>query len=67
MREAILQEKLKALQNDYDDLLIKLKKIEKYFSELNIHQVGFWIEDEEGRDTFIDVKQDILDIIKKKE
>lgn len=67
MKEEILKGKYKALENDYDLLWIKLKKIEKYIENINRNDMGFWVEDERGIDNFIDTKEDILRIIQGKD
>ena len=68
-------EKITMTKEDYDrnvekllfdkvNAELKLVKIQEYLKNKNYINVGYFIEDEEGRDIFIDVKGDILDIIK---
>ena len=52
---------LEEQNNKYKEVL---DKIEEYVRNKNFLNLGYWVEDEEGRDVFIDVKNDILDIIK---
>lgn len=79
MNEAILRQKHKALQNDFDDILRELKREEHTSLVLKValdniknnlkkvDNVGYWIENEEGIDIFVDVKDIILEIIKEAE
>lgn len=57
---------IETLINYIDILEGVINRIEKYLKDKNYHNLGYWVEDEEGGDVFIDVKQDILDIIKER-
>lgn len=60
--------------NKINDLILQkeiykkyVNKINNYLEKLNKYQVGYWTEDENGGDIFIDIKSDIIDIIKELE
>ena len=59
-KEKQLKRAHKTIQREQD----KLYRIRTYLENKNNLDVGYFIEDEEGRDVFIDVKKDILDIVR---
>ena len=80
MKEAILQQKYKALNNDFDEIIKELKREEHTSLVLKLaldkiknnlkkvdNNIGYWIENEEGIDIFVNVKDNILEIIKEAE
>ena len=80
MKEAILQQKYKALDNDFNEIIKELKKEEHINLVLKValdkiknnikkidSNIGYWIENEEGIDIFINIKDNILEIIKETE
>ena len=71
IKEQITYQRYKALENDFDRLLNingiykrTLNEISNYLKIISNENIGYWVEDEEGRDVFIDVKDRILETIK---
>ena len=71
IKEQITYQKYKALENDFNSVIkintiykTALDRINEYLKRINNQNIGYWIEDENGGDIFIDVKDDIYDILK---
>ena len=71
IKEQITYQRYKALENDFNNLIkintiykTALDRINEYLKRINNQNIGYWAEDENGGDIFIDVKDDIYDILK---
>jgi hypothetical protein len=71
IKEQITYQRYKALENDFNNLIkintiykTALDRINEYLKRINNQNIGYWVEDENGGDIFIDVKDDIYDILK---
>lgn len=71
IKEQITYQRYKALEKDFNSVIkintiykTTLDRINEYLKRINNQNIGYWIEDENGRDVFIDVKDDIYDILK---
>jgi hypothetical protein len=71
IKEQITYQRYKALENDFNSVIkintiykTALDRINEYLKRINNQNIGYWIEDENGGDIFIDVKDDIYDILK---
>jgi hypothetical protein len=71
IKEQITYQRYKALENDFNSVIkintiykTALDRINEYLRRINNQNIGYWIEDENGGDIFIDVKDDIYDILK---
>lgn len=71
IKEQITYQRYKALENDFNSVIkintiykTALDRINEYLKRINNQDIGYWVEDENGGDIFIDVKDDIYDILK---
>jgi hypothetical protein len=71
IKEQITYQRYKALENDFNSVIkintiykTALDRINEYLKRINNQNIGYWVEDENGGDIFIDVKDDIYDILK---
>lgn len=71
IKEQITYQRYKALENDFNSVIkintiykTALDRINEYLKKINNQNIGYWVEDENGGDIFIDVKDDIYDILK---
>jgi hypothetical protein len=71
IKEQITYQRYKALEKDFNSVIkintiykTALDRINEYLKRINNQNIGYWIEDENGVDIFIDVKDDIYDILK---
>lgn len=71
IKEQITYQRYKALEKDFNNVIkintiykTALDRINEYLKRINNQNIGYWVEDESGVDIFIDVKDDIYDILK---